>query len=206
MKILKYLVLLIAVLVLLVLAVGFIHPEVDYGSEITVSKSVEESWAVSQDESKLALWLEGFKSMELISGEKGAVGSKYKIVVNPSDGQEDFEMIETVVSVKEYDHISMEFDSDMMGFRQTILFKKNGEGTTITTESKVLGKGMMMRSMFALMEMTAGAFGKQETKNMEALKKVIEENTADYSPVAIEAKIQEIEAIDEEVIPGGAEE
>jgi len=35
--------------------------------------------------------------------------------------------------------------------------------------------------MFAAMEMLAGGFTSQETKNFEALKKLIEENTTDYS-------------------------
>jgi len=37
-----------------------------------------------------------------------------------------------------------------------------------------------MRSMFAIMETLTGSFTKQETKNIEALKNVIEENTTNY--------------------------
>ena len=44
---------------------------------------------------------------------------------------------------------------------------------------------MMMRSMFALMETFGGAFQAQEVKNIEALKKVVEENTTDYYPAPI---------------------
>ena len=38
--------------------------------------------------------------------------------------------------------------------------------------------------MFAIMETLGGAFSKQEQKNMDALKKLINENTDDYSPEA----------------------
>ena len=48
---------------------------------------MNEAWAVHQDESKLGQWLAGFKSIDLISGEVGTVGSKYKVVVNPGEGQ-----------------------------------------------------------------------------------------------------------------------
>ena len=156
---------------------------VSYGHEITVSKSLKEAWAVSQDETKYSQWLDGFKSMELISGEYGAVGSKYKVVVSPGEDQPDFEMIETLASKEEFDHVEMDFDSDFMDFKQTITFKENDGKTTITTDSKVMGKNVMSRSMFVIMETLAGAFTVQETKNMEALKKVIEENTKDYYPV-----------------------
>ena len=180
MKILKYIIIVIIAIILLFLLLGLIKKTVSYGHEITVDKSVEESWAVVLDESKYPLWLEGYKSIELIEGEKGAIGSKYKVIVNPGEGQPDFEMIETVVDYKENQFVNLHFDSEMMDFDQiTTVAVKNGK-TTIKTDSKVAGKGLMMRSMFALMEMLTGSFTAQETKNIEALKVVINENKKNY--------------------------
>ncbi len=186
MKVLKFLFFLILAIVVLFLAVGFLKPSVSYGHEITVSKSMQEAWAVHQDETKFGQWLEGFKSIDLISGEAGKIGSKYKVVVNPGEGQPDFEMIETVNSKKEFDHVSLSFDSEMMLFDQTTTFSEKNGKINIKTASKVSGKGMMMRSMFAIMEIFGGSFKAQEVKNIEALKKVIEQNTTDYYPVATE--------------------
>ena len=191
MKILKYILIVLAVLVVIFIAIGFIVPTVEYGHEITVDKPLKEAWAVSQDETKFAQWLEGYKSIELISGEKGKVGSKYKVVVNPGEGQEDFEMIETVVAKKEFDHVNMHFDSDMMDFDQKIIYTEVDGKTKIKTESTVSAKGMMMRSMFAFMEMVGGVFHAQEKKNIEALKKVIEENTTDYYPAPAVSEIED---------------
>jgi len=101
MKILKYILFLIAGLIIIFLAMGLLKPEVNYGCEITVNKPLEEAWYVTQDPSKFPQWLEGFKSMELISGEEGQVGSKYKVIVQPGEGQPDFEMIETVVAIND---------------------------------------------------------------------------------------------------------
>ena len=193
MKFLKYLLYLIGGLLFLFLAIGFIKPSVNYGHEITVNKSLKEAWAVQQDESKLGEWLAGFKSIDLISGEAGEVGSKYKVVVNPEEGQPDFEMTETVISKSEFDHMALSFDSEMMLFDQTISFSETDGKTTIKTDSKVSGKGMMMRSLFALMEMFSGSFQAQEVKNVEALKKVIEENTTDYYPAPIVPEDEVIE-------------
>jgi len=185
MKILKYLFFLIAFLVIAFIAIGYIHPTINYGHEITVDKPLKEAWAVQQDESKFDQWLEGFKSIDLIEGEAGAIGSKYRVVVNPGEGQPDFVMTETVTSVNKFDHMAMNFDSDMMVFDQTTTFVEAGDKTIIKTDSKVNGKGMMMRSMFAVMEIFGGSFKKQEVKNIEALKKVINENTTDYYPAPI---------------------
>ena len=90
MKILKYVLYVIASLTIIVLAIGLLKPTVSYGHEITTNKSIQEAWAVTQDESKYPQWLDGFKSIELISGEKGTVGSKYRVIVNQGEGQPDF--------------------------------------------------------------------------------------------------------------------
>jgi len=107
-RILKYILLFFALLILLFLG---------YGSEVSVNKSIQEAWRISQDESKYPLWLDGFKSMELLSGERYKEGSTYKIIINPGDGQPDFEMIETLVSIKENESVEMHFDSEMIDFK-----------------------------------------------------------------------------------------
>ena len=91
--------------------------------------------------------------------------------------------------------MQLKFDSDMMLFDQTTSFVEADGKTTIKTDSKVDGKGIMMRSMFAAMEMFGGSFTKQEVKNIEALKMVIEENTTDYFPAPV---VVEEEAATEE--------
>lgn len=191
MKILKYILIAIAALVVIFFAIGYFNPAVQYGHEITVNKPIEEAWAVAYDESKYDQWLQGFKSIELLTGTQGEVGSTYKVVVNPGPDQPDFEMTETVVSKKEFDHVTLHFESDMMDFDQTMYYADNDGVVTVRSDSKVIGKSVSMRSMFFLMEMLGGAFQKQEAKNIDALKKVIEENTTDYYP-AVEERVEEI--------------
>jgi len=180
MKFLKFFILFILVLTILFILVGVLNPTINYGHEITVDKPIEEVWAIHQDETKYDQWLVGFKSIDLISGEASKVGSKYKIIVNPGDGQPDFEMIETIKSIKPNDHITLNFDSDMMFFDQTTSFKELNGKTTLKTDSEVKAKGLMMRSLFGLMDMIGGSFQKQEVENIENLKKVIDNNTTDY--------------------------
>jgi len=186
MKILKYILFAIIGLIVLLLLVGLMKPSVSYGSEVSVDKPVKEAWAVLQDDDKYALWLDGFKSEEQMSGVKGEVGSTSKVIVNPGEGQEDFEMVQTLKSIKEFEHVEMEFDSDMMDFYQKITLTEADGKTTITTDSKVMGKGLMNRAMFAIMEMLGGSFTKQEYKNMNALKALINDNTTDYYPAPVE--------------------
>jgi len=180
MKILKYILFIIIGLIVLFLAIGLLKKSVSYGHEIKVKKPIQEAWFVTQDATKYSQWLEGFKSIELISGEQNKVGSKYKVIVEPGEGQPEFEMIETLVSLEELDHVTLYFDSEFMDFEQTISFKEANGMTTVKTDSKVIGKNIISRSMFAIIEMFTGSFTKQETKNIDALKRVIEENTTVY--------------------------
>lgn len=182
MKILKYILFAIIGLVVLFFGMGIIRPSISYGHEITVDKPLKEAWAVTKDESKFDQWLEGFKSIELIEGEQDKPGSKYKVVVDPGEGQPEFEMIQTLVSIKEFEHVEMHYDSEFMDFEQLFTHSESGGKATIKTEAKVIPKSLVMRSMFAIMETFAGSFTAQEKKNIEALKKVIEENTTDYYP------------------------
>lgn len=179
MKTLKYLLYIILGLIVLFFLIGLLKPTVEYGHSITVNKSAKESWAVAQDLSKYDQWLKGFQSIELIEGEQGTIGSKYKVVVKPNE-ESVFEMIETIIDFKEFEFMNLHFDSEMMDFEQVMSFKEENGKTTIKTDSKVKGKNLMMRSMFACMELFAGAFTAQETENIENLKKVIEANTKEY--------------------------
>jgi len=198
MKILKYILYFILLLIVLFFAMGLMKPSVSYGHEITVDNPAKETWAITQDVSKYGEWLQGFKSIELISGEQGAVGSKYKVIVSPGDGQPDFEMTETIRSIKEFEHIELDFDSEMMDFYQKITHSEKDGKTTVKTESTVSAKGIMMRSMFAVMEMFGGVFQAQEEKNIEALKKVIEANTTDYYPEPVVEEEESVEGANAE--------
>ncbi|MDF1697516.1 MAG: SRPBCC family protein [Saprospiraceae bacterium] len=191
MKYLKYVLYALIGLFVLFIALGLLNPTVNYGHEFTVNKTAKEAWAVSMDESKYSQWLTGFKSIELLSGEKGKQGSTYKVVVEPGEGQDPFEMIETLVEIKEFEKAKLTFDSEGMEIDQLYAFEEKGGNTTFTSETEVRGKGIMGRSMFALMHMF-GMFEAQESENMKALKKLIEENTTDYYKIEEDVPLEAI--------------
>lgn len=180
MKILKYFGYYTLFMAFIYFGIGVFVPSVHYGHKIIVDKPIKEAWAIAQDDSKYPQWISGFKSITHISGELGQMRSKYKTVVNLSFNQEDLEMIKTIVSIEEFDHVSLSFDSEIMTFEQIMRFSETNSKTTIQTESKVIGKSVITHPMFAIMELLGGAFTEQETINIEALKKVIEENNTNY--------------------------
>jgi len=62
---------------------------------IDINKPIDEVLALWKDESNYKHWQEGFQSKELLSGEKEAVGSQSKIILQ--QGKQRMELIETIL-------------------------------------------------------------------------------------------------------------
>lgn len=171
MKILKYILGIIVLLVLIFLAIGFITSEITYDSEIVVDKPLAESWAVSQDEEKLADWLEGIQKIEHVSGTPNTVGAVSDIYFE-DDGQE-MVIRETITEIVPNESVSMKFTSDFMDMDYTLKMASLQGQTKITSHTTAKGNGMFSRALMALM---SGTFKAQEETNLANLKRTIEEN------------------------------
>jgi len=183
MKILKYLLGLILLLVLIFFGRGLLTPSISYSTEITVDKNAEEAWAVMSDDSILPEWIAGFKKMELVSGEKNTVGAVSNIYIE--EGATKMVMQETI---KEYDplkRIAMEFTMDFMNIDYSMDYAEKDGKTTLKSSTVTKGNNLFARSMLSFMQ---GGMKKNEDLNMGNLKRIINENTKNYFQ---EAKVSE---------------
>lgn len=179
MKILKYAIGIIALLIIGFFLIGIFNPSIQYSSETIVNKPIKESWDVMNDASKTKLWLTGLKRMELISGEEGQVGTKAKYIMD-SNGSE-IEMIETIKARTDYERMTLEMDSDILTNNLDMKFTEKDGKTIIKSTNIAQGKGMIMRSMMVLIKSSIIA---EDQKIMNNMKRVIEENTTNYSPIS----------------------
>lgn len=191
MKILKYALGIIALLVLVFILIGAFSSEVAYDSEITVDKPLAESWAVSQDEEKAADWLEGLQKMEHVSGTPGTVGAVSDVYF--VDQGQEMVIRETITEIVPNESISMIFTSDFMDMNYTLRMAEVDGKTKISSSTTAVGNGMFSKSLMALM---SGTFSTQEETNLTNLKRIIEENTKDYFPAA-EVEEEAVEATEE---------
>lgn len=178
MKYLKYILGILAVLVIVFFLLAIIKPELSYEYEIMVNKPLAESWAVSQDEEKMADWLDGFQKIEHISGSPGTVG-EVSDVYFVSDGQE-MVIRETITNIVPNESISMLFTSDFMDMDYKLSMRSVDGKTKISSSTTAKGNGLISRSIIALMGSTIKA---QEEMNMTNLKNTIEKNKKNYFPV-----------------------
>ena len=178
MKYLKYILGIIALLLVLFIAIGFFKSDVSYDCEVVVDKPIEESWMVMQDEEKLSEWLEGFQKVEQVSGTPGTVGAVSNVHFI-TDGQEMI-IKETIVDIKDNESIAMFFESDFMNMDYNLKMTTTDGKTKIGSTTKAKGNGFFSKSIMAIIGSSLVA---QEETNLANLKKTIEANTKDYFPV-----------------------
>ena len=175
MKFLKYLLGIIAVLVVLFFLLGMIKSEVSYSNEIMVDKPLSESWAVSQDESKMKDWLEGLQKVEHVSGTPGKVGSVSDIYfINEG---EEMVIRETITEIVPNESVAMTFTSDFMDMDYKLTMTSEDNKTKISSSTTCQGNGMVSKSLIAMM---GGTMESQEQTNLNNLKKTIENNNTSY--------------------------
>ena len=176
MKYLKYTLGVLAILVIGFLLTGLIKNELSYDCEIMVDRSLTESWAVSQDEGKMADWLDGFQKIEYVSGSPGTVGAVSDVYFT-NDGQE-MTIRETITEIVPNQSVSMTFTSDFMDMDYKLTMKSINGKTKIRTSTTCIGNGMFSKSLLAVM---GNSIKDQEETNLSNLKKTIEENSKNYS-------------------------
>ena len=178
MKYLKYILGIMAILVIIFLLIGIIKPDASYDCEIMVDKPLEESWSVTQDEEKMSEWLEGFQKVEQVSGTSGTVGAVSNVYFI-TDGQE-MTIKETITDIKPNESIEMLFESDFMNMDYKLKMASVNGKTKINSSTNAKGNGMFSKSIMALM---GSSLKTQEETNLTNLKKTIEANSKNYFPV-----------------------
>lgn len=175
MKILKYILGIIAFLVIAFFALGLIIPKASYDSEIMVEKSVDESWAVLQDQEKLSGWLPGLQRLEHVSGTPGTIGAVSKVYFD-ENGQ-TMVIKETITDLVPNESISMYYESDFMDMNYKLRLTSVEGKTKISSNTVAEGNGIVSKSFMALLGST---LKQQEETNLVNLKKTIEQNTKNY--------------------------
>lgn len=175
MKYLKYILGILAILVIGFFLLGVIKPELSYECEIIADKPLAESWAVSQDEEKMADWLDGFQKIEYVSGTPGTVGAVSDVYF-VEDGQV-MTIRETITDIVKDESVSMTFTSDFMNMDYKLAMTAIDGKTKISTSTTATGNGMFSKSIMAMM---GSSFITQEETNLSSLKKTIEKNSKNY--------------------------
>lgn len=169
MRILKVLVIILAVLMLIFLSMGLFVDSYEYESSIQVKASPEKCWNVYHDTKRMGQWMMGFESLTLKAGEPMQAGSTYEIVINDHDKR--MVMSETIKEVNAPTLISCELTNDVLKSEYSFSFKGDSNSTTIANHYKVAGNNVIWRSILFLSKSYMESSSREQ---LEELKKVIE--------------------------------
>jgi len=171
MKILKYLLSLIVLLLVIFLLLGLFKPSISYDSQVTIDRPASNVWAVMTDESRLGEWLPGFKKTELVSGTENTVGAISNVYFD-ENGKEVI-MQETMKEIIPNKKMAMDFTMDFMDMEYEMNLNESNGKTILSSNTIAKGNGPFKKSLVALMK---GVMKKQENANMVKIKEMVETN------------------------------
>ena len=112
----------------------------NYNATVSSPKSPEEAFDYLADFSNAPEWDPNTNSSVCVSGEPGAVGSRYKVRTE-FGGREMELMYETVVSERPH-RVVLESGNDKTDIRDTMTFEPTATGTDVTYDANVAPKGL----------------------------------------------------------------
>ncbi len=148
---------------------GYANPVLRYQNSVTINKPRSEVWKIFNDEARMKDWLEGLESVELVSGEKGQPGSKYKLVI-AGEG-ENVEIYETMKEVRTEALYSFVLDAEPLTNEVEVTFADKDGGTEMVQKEAVAGKSLVWRSLFYWLQST---FQTNSKRNLENFKRIAE--------------------------------
>lgn len=169
MKILKYLLIILALLSAVFFGNGLITSEIYYESSVVVNAPVTTSWDVMSDSDRISEWLTSIDRIEVQHGGENQVGTISHIYV--VENGEEMMMEETITAVTPYELMAMTFTMDFMDMDYEMTMKEVDGQTHIHTKTTTKGNGLFAKSILSFM---ISAMEAQEVENLGKLKSVIE--------------------------------
>jgi len=170
MKILKYFFYALLVVFIIFIANGILNSKQEYEAEVLVNETPEKCWDTFRDPGKKVHWVSNFQSIKTISETPDMIGSKYLMIV--IDAGQEYEMTETVTAYEPAVYFSFERESDVLINNIDYSFEVSGDGTLIKTTNTLVGKDVLMKSIFPFMK---AMFTSQIETELIKLKEIIEE-------------------------------
>ena len=142
-----------------------------YSCSVDISLPKEKVAELWHDPNNLKEWQDGYKGMEQISGEPGAVGSKCKLMYASKRG--DFDLHETILINNLPDEFKGEYDHTHMVNTMHTKFTDNPDGSTHYESDfdYTIKKGFILKIIATLFP---GMFKKQTQKWLNQFKNFAE--------------------------------
>ena len=112
----------------------------NYNATVTSPKSPEEAFDYLADFTNATEWDPNTNVSELVSGQAGEVGSRYRVVTE--FGGREMELTYETVEVDRPRRVVLSSGNGSTDIRDTMTFEPNGPGTDVTYDANVAPKGI----------------------------------------------------------------
>ena len=156
-------------LLIIFFSFGIFIPSVQLESKIVLNKPVETSFRVFNDPFQFSEWIPGFKKINWLSGKYNEAGSKWKFTIEKMGIKS--EMFNELTAYKPNELFAFRMENGALTYDAEVKFIKNGTSSEIISSSKLQGKNIFWRSLFAVAKFY---FQMQDQEVYNKLKEVIE--------------------------------
>lgn len=147
MRILKFMLKLVAVLLALFLLSGLIFPKTKYTTTQQINLPIAKTFNLYTDASKMKHWYIGLQSIRTEEQKPGTVGNKYKMV---TDIQGEFVQLKRIVTKynkpKQINYSTQSFE---MIKEEAITFQDINGQTLVTNQASTEGKNYFLKCLYA---------------------------------------------------------
>ena len=141
-----------------------------FSVSIEVDKPIQHCWDILMDESRMAEWAIGFKSVETIEGEPMTVGSKNRMVFE--ERGKEIVFIETIMVIDPPREFTFDLDHELMNSTVSMTFESLGaEMTRLSTYTEGRPPKLLFKIMMPFM---VPQMKKRQFQQLENLKAMME--------------------------------
>ncbi len=170
MRIVKFILKFLAVILVLFFLSGLLFSKISYTTSQRINLPVDQTFALFNDASKMKDWTVGLQSIKTIEEKPGVVGTRYQIVIADIVGT-FIKMEALVTSYKENAKVSLRIESADMIKKDNYTFQAVDNQTLIQNESITEGKTFLSRSLYASFYFL---IKQQEQENLDRFKAYVE--------------------------------
>lgn len=127
---------------------GVLNPEVEYREGKTIHASAEKVFEIYFHPDKQQYWLPGFKSVEVLTKDTFAIGSRFKFLLNIK-GKERI-LIQELKEFDAYKNIIWTWEEEGLLMEHRLSLYDFGTHTKVEVSGKVMGKSWQQKSLNTL--------------------------------------------------------
>ena len=141
-----------------------------FSVSIEVDKPIQHCWDILMDESRMAEWAIGFKSVETIEGEPMTVGSKNRMVFE--ERGKEIVFIETIMVIDPPREFTFDLDHELMNSTVSMTFESLGaERSRLSSYTEGRPPKLLFKIMMPFM---VPQMKKRQFQQLENLKAMME--------------------------------